>query len=128
MADLTLSKIPSEIVRSVVLQTIEDELQTKDFQFHVSSASKAGENNFVGVIYRVSCSRNDDRDGKENSAKNIIIKIAPQNLLRRSQFVVRAAFTREIQFYEKVTIESLINQQKTKLKVSILDFAGSKRI
>lgn len=104
MADLPLSDIPSEIVRSVLLQTIEEQLQSKDFQFHVSSASKAGENNFIGVIYRVSCSRNNNSDSDENSAKNIILKVAPQNLLRRSQFVVRPAFTREIYFYEKVII------------------------
>lgn len=106
MAELTLSDIPSELVRTALLETIESQLKSKDYKLHVSSASKAGENNFIGVIYRVSYKRTND----DENERRLILKVAPQNLLRRSMFVVRPAFEREVYSYEKVTF--LINSNK----------------
>lgn len=98
MTDSALAEIPSDLIRSAVLETIEHQLNSKDFRIEVTSASKAGENNFIGIIYRISFTQLNDK----NSTKNVILKIAPQNVLRRSQFVVRPAFVREIYTYEKV--------------------------
>lgn len=98
MTDSVLAEIPSELIRTAVLETIENQLNSRDFDIELTSASKCGENNFIGVIYRISFSRKIE----ENSKTYLIVKVAPQNLLRRSQFVVRPAFEREIYSYEKV--------------------------
>ena len=104
MEDSALSDISSHLVRKALLETIEQRLQSKNYKIAVSLASKAGENNFIGIIHRVSFSKLNE-DGNENSpTMNLILKTAPQNLLRRSQFVVRPAFVREIYSYEKVNI------------------------
>lgn len=104
MVDSAISDISSHLVRRALLETIEKLLQSKNFKITVSSASKAGENNFIGIIHRISINKLDD-DGNENSpTTNLILKTAPQNLLRRSQFVVRPAFVREIYSYEKVNV------------------------
>ncbi|XP_055302585.1 uncharacterized protein LOC129568559 [Sitodiplosis mosellana] len=97
MTDSALTEIPSEYVRTAAIETLKNELNSDDFSIKVTSASKAGEDNFIGIIYRVSCSKQN-----EKSPTNFIIKVAPQNLLRRSQFVVRPAFVREIYSYEKM--------------------------
>lgn len=108
MAELKLSDIPSVLVRTALLGTIENELKSADFGIRVSSASKCGENNFIGVIYRVSYKRmNENENGNE---RTLILKVAPQNLLRRSMFTVRPAFEREVYSYEKVTF--LLNSIK----------------
>lgn len=114
MVDSALSDISSHLVRKALLETIEERLQSKNFKIKVTSASKAGENNFIGIIHRVTFTKLDE-DGNENGpATNIILKVAPQNLLRRSQFVVRPAFEREIYSYEKVV--SVYHGQINKFK------------
>lgn len=104
MVESALSEISSHLVRKALLETIEEQLHSKNFKIKVTSASKAGENNFIGIIHRVIFTKLDE-DGNENGpAANLILKVAPQNLLRRSQFVVRPAFEREIYSYEKVSM------------------------
>lgn len=104
MVDSALSEISSHLVRKALLETIEEQLQSKNFKIRVTSASKAGENNFIGIIHRITFTKLDE-DGNENGpATNLILKVAPQNLLRRSQFVARPAFEREIYSYEKVSV------------------------
>lgn len=98
MTESALAEILSEYVRAAVIEIIKNQLKTNDFAIETSSASKAGENNFIGIIYRVSCSKQNEK----TRTTNLIVKVAPQNALRRSQFVVRPAFIREIYSYEKV--------------------------
>lgn len=102
MVDSALSEISSHMVRKAVLETIEGLLKSKNCKINVTSASKAGENNFIGIIYRISFSKLSEDGNEVGPAQNLILKVAPQNLLRRSQFVVRPAFVREIYSYEKV--------------------------
>lgn len=102
MVESALSEISSHLVRKALIETIQELLQTKNFKINVTSASKAGENNFIGIIHRISISKLDEEGNENGSATNLILKVAPQNLLRRSQFVVRPAFVREIYSYEKV--------------------------
>lgn len=102
MAAAALSVISSEAVRETVIQTIDHLVQSKKFAIDVSSASKAGENNFIGIIHRIKIRELDD-DGNENGpTTHLIVKDAPQQTLRRQQFFVRPAFQREIFTYETV--------------------------
>lgn len=92
-----LSIIPSETVRSILRKIAEEKTNSKNCQISVNSGTKAGEHNWVGVIYRVSFS------GKDGSDSSLILKIAPENTARREQFMVRPAFLREIFTYDKVS-------------------------
>lgn len=98
--DLDLSEIPGESVHKAIYEVIENNLQSKKFKLTVSSASKAGENNFLGVVYRVSFNRADD--SVNGSKSSIIVKVAPQNETQRTQFRSRDMFLQEIFLYNEV--------------------------
>lgn len=97
-----LAKIPSELVRSAVSETIEEQLHSKNYEIKVSLATKATDYNFTGVIYRVNfCTENGAKQQVESS---LILKAAPQHLARRKQFNARPCFVREIYVYDKVNM------------------------
>lgn len=101
-----LAKIPSELVRSAVCETIETQLNTKNYQVSVSSATKATDYNFTGVIYRVTFSTENKAKKGKPTPSSIILKVAPQHLARRNQFNARPCFVREIYVYDEVNIKS----------------------
>lgn len=108
MSDLDLSLIPTDEIRSALCETVENYLKTKKYKISVKSASQAGESNFVGVVYRVTfCSE----DGDLNDAKfsKLILKVAPQNEARRTQFKSRSLFLREMYMYNVVIYFIFIN-------------------
>lgn len=104
MVKLDLSKIPSELVRSILCATVEKQLKSKNYKINVSSASSDGENNFVGVVYRVSFAkmRENETENDESPTHSLILKVTPQNLARRSRFHSRPAFLCEIYMYNQV--------------------------
>lgn len=99
MVESGLSEISSELIREMVEEFVENELNSKDYKIDVSSASQAGENNFIGVVYRVAFGKND----KSKSISKLILKVAPTNLARREQFISRPCFLREIYMYNEVS-------------------------
>lgn len=112
MVTLELSDIPSEVIRTTLCETIEAKLKSKKYKIVISSASKAGENNFIGIIYRVSFNKDDDVENGNAPISKLILKVAPLNLARREHFFARPTFVREIFTYEKVLkyfLFSLIN-------------------
>lgn len=54
MAELQLSKLPPDVIRTKLCKTIEKILNSNNYKIAINSASKEGENNFAGEIYRVS--------------------------------------------------------------------------
>lgn len=104
--ELDLSDIPSVLVRSALLETLEEHQKSKNYQVHLSSATKVGDHNFTGIIYRVSFNREDGAQNGEKTASSLILKIAPDNLARRNQFSARSAFVREIYTFDKVNMIS----------------------
>lgn len=99
MVECDLSELPTEEIRSALRDTIEKKLKSKKYKISVTSASPAGSNNFVGIVYRISFSKDD-----ENNQTKLILKVAPQNVARRDQFFSRDLFLREIFLYEEVTM------------------------
>lgn len=102
MVEPNLSEISSDTIRSILLETIENQIKSSNVKVNVSSASQAGDNNFIGIVYRVSFNSDDDTDNE----KKLILKVAPQNVARRTQFFSRPCFLREIYMYETVRIQS----------------------
>lgn len=101
MSNCDLSMIPNEVVRTVLHETVENRLKSNKYNIIVSSASQAGENNFLGVVYRVSFNKEHD-DGNDGQTSKLILKVAPQNATQRAQFFSRQLFLREIYLYDVV--------------------------
>lgn len=97
MVEPDLSEIPTDVIRVALRETIEKKLKSKNYKITICSASQAGENNFVGVIYRVLF----NKDGEEKQ-KKLILKIAPQSSARRVSFGAKICFMREIFMYTEV--------------------------
>lgn len=98
MMESNLSEIPCEVIRKAISETIKIKLKSENCKIIMSSASKEGENNFCGVVHRVSCHKED-----ENIPQfKMIVKIAPQNEVRRAQFHSREMFLQEIYMYTEV--------------------------
>lgn len=136
MAQIDLSEISCEIIRKTLFETIENKLNSKNYQIDLSLASKAGENNFIGIIYRVAFYEKDEsskegentengedtnvgekmKNGKQCSPSKLILKVAPQNEARRAQFYASPAFAREIYTYDKVNKLCEKNKKKIQFK------------
>ena len=101
MVELDLSELPSDVIRTALSETIESQLKSNKYKISITSASTAGENNFVGVVYRVAFSKDGETD--KNALSKLILKVAPQNLARRTQFMSRTCFLREIYMYNEVS-------------------------
>lgn len=99
-----LSIFPNQIIRSVLLDTVEEKLQSKSYKIDVKCASEGGENNFVGIIHRVSFSKEEADNSSTEAAENLILKVAPQNNFCRNKFNSRQLFLREIHMYEEVGV------------------------
>lgn len=100
-----LSEIPAEVIRIALIETVENQFKSKNYKINVSSASTAGESNFVGIVYRVSFSDEDEGKNGKNLASKLILKVAPQNPARRAQFFSHACFMREIYMYDEVRVK-----------------------
>lgn len=100
MADSTLSTIPSELIRSELFKVVEDILKTKNYTVNVCAGSKEGENNFLGIVYRVTFANKDEKAAKPSK---LILKVAPQNEARRALFKSRLLCLREIYMYDVVS-------------------------
>lgn len=98
MSEFDLSTIPSDAVKSVLIETIENILKTKNFKIKLNPASKRGDN-YIGIVHQVKYVEKNDKSQKSS----IILKIAPTNLARREHFFVRPYFLREIYIYDTVS-------------------------
>lgn len=104
MVGSDLSEISSDSIRTIICETVEKQLNSNKYKINVNSASQAGDNNFIGVVYRVSFSK---EDSKNDESSKLILKVAPQNLARREQFFSRPCFLREIFMYNEVSNKSI---------------------
>lgn len=100
--EFDFTEVPSEMIHSVLLETIENQLKSKPIHVELSSATKAGDHNFTGIIFRVSFKTEKETEDEHKIGSSLILKTAPQNIARRTQFSCRSAFTREIFTYDQV--------------------------
>lgn len=80
-------------------------LETSEIRINIEKGCRHG-NNFIGIVYRVSGYRL-QRSGEVEHVKNLFLKIAPDNRIRRERFHVRANFLREIFVYNEVTSDTI---------------------
>lgn len=116
MADKQLIELPTISSHEELNKIIKNELKTDKFSIKITKGSAIGDNYF-GVIYRIEAMVNnlektdDDQDDPEqyeinnnnnNKSINIILKLPPQNQMRREEFFIRPCFLRESFIYEKI--------------------------
>lgn len=106
MPNSDLSAIESGVIRDILCETVENHLKTKNYKITVSSASQAGANNFIGIVHRVSFCKEDENENGTNASK-IILKVAPQNAIRREKGLSRSFFLQEIYMYNTVMMKTL---------------------
>lgn len=99
MFESELSNISSELIRSALFDTIENELKSKNCKIKVESASQYGTTNLVGVIYRVFFREGDGAENEQSSLCSLILKVTPKNC---AQFNSRPSFLREIYMFDEV--------------------------
>lgn len=95
-------EISNDVVRSALCDTIEKQLQTKEYNYSLSFASTEGETNFVGILYRVLVTKEDRTENGNNTEWKLILKVAPQNVNRRAMFQAPKIFAQEIYSYDQV--------------------------
>lgn len=103
-----MQNLQSETIRSTLRETIEKTLDSKLYTFNIDLAEKIGENNFIGIIYRVSFNAVDESNNLKGPINYLILKVAPQDLNYRNEWFVRPCFLREVYMYNEVR---LINDQ-----------------
>lgn len=103
MANSEANEIPSEVIYSVIRETVENKLNSKKCKIEIKSASQAGASNFVGIVYRATFCKEGESESEKNPIQKMIVKVAPMHSVRRELFISRPAFLREIYMYEKVS-------------------------
>lgn len=76
MAETETCEIPSELIRLALRETVEKKLNSKKCKIDISSASKAGANNFVGIVYRASFCKEDENENERNPTQKMIVKVS----------------------------------------------------
>lgn len=116
MAEFQVSDIPSDVIRSALHDLVEKKLSSKNYEIVLSSASKSGANNFIGIVYRAKFGKKDtDSSIEKDPLHSLIVKVAPQQLGHRERFRVRPLFLREIYMYAKVSTIRRLKQNASSL-------------
>lgn len=102
--ELDFFDFPRERIQSRLWETIERILNSNNNKMNVSLATKFGENNFIGIIYRISLVDETMNMNDQKSTYNLIAKIAPYDLEHRNIWCPRPCFIREIYMYDEVII------------------------
>lgn len=91
--------LPHEIYTKTLMEVVQKKFNKshEDYVVTCTNGSSKGDN-YLGVIYRVHVS-----DKKDNKVVlKLIAKLPPQNSARRSQFLIRECFIREVTFYDTI--------------------------
>lgn len=97
MVESDISFISSEAIRLALHEIGEELTKSSEFEIHLKSATKQGDN-FLGIVHRVTYKNQSD----ENSESTLILKVAPTNPARREAFGSRKFFLREIHLYNDI--------------------------
>lgn len=91
-----LLELPHEIYEKSLMDILQKE-STEEYDIIYSHGSAKGDN-YIGVIYRIQAMAKK----KKSSILKLIVKLPPQNFVRRSQFLIHESFIREATFYDKI--------------------------
>lgn len=90
----TSTEITSSVIK-ILTNFLDEKYGKGNYKYQIHEAAQKGDN-YMGVVYRIIIAADNCLEGK------LILKVPPQNPLRRKQFFARAGFLREALAYEKV--------------------------
>lgn len=97
--------LSNKLIRAALNEAIKARIKTSDYELTIESASKKGDN-FMGIVYRVTCHKSSAQRVAENAANTnlrLIVKVAPESEQRREAFFSRLCFLREIYLFNEVS-------------------------
>lgn len=100
--DANSSELLNDTIKSVLCEIAERCLDSSQYKIRLSSASKTGESNFIGIIYRATFNKEHTTENGNGPVQNLIVKVAPQDLIYRDTWFSRPCFLREIHMYNEV--------------------------
>uniref|UniRef100_A0A1A9VLX7 CHK domain-containing protein n=1 Tax=Glossina austeni TaxID=7395 RepID=A0A1A9VLX7_GLOAU len=86
----------SDLVYKILNNFLNKEYGQGKYKYDIKGATKKGDN-YLGVVYRITVKMLDNEDNRHQ----LILKVPPQNLLRREKFFARPVFLREALAFEK---------------------------
>lgn len=100
----TSTEITSNVV-AILSNFLDVKYGKQNYKYRIQEAAQKGDN-YMGVVYRIIIETGNGLKEK------LILKVPPQNPLRRKQFFARAGFLREALAYEKVFKTILLKYDK----------------
>lgn len=88
-------------IRKGVSEVLIKQLNSNDIEISYEFGSKKGDN-YVGIVYAATGKVKNNNNNEKLSEFKLIVKVSPQNLIRREQFRSRTCFIREIKMYDEV--------------------------
>uniref|UniRef100_T1GYE2 Uncharacterized protein n=1 Tax=Megaselia scalaris TaxID=36166 RepID=T1GYE2_MEGSC len=83
-------------------EIIKHKVSSHDYSVKIESGSSKGDN-YIGVVYRAIVeSPKDAKDNEKRDNFSVIVKVPPQNPIRRKQFFARPCFLREALAYDEI--------------------------
>ncbi|KAL5275483.1 hypothetical protein ACFFRR_001384 [Megaselia abdita] len=118
-----MSTLPNFQVKDALTEIIKNAFPLeKNYELKIKSGSSKGDN-YIGVVYRATViQRKEKKDAKDNFS--VIIKVPPQNPIRRKQFFARPCFLREALAYEEILpiYKEFQNKKKINLEDSFFEY------
>lgn len=108
-----MSTLPNAQVKETLAEIIKNQkIPEKNYKIKIGSGSSKGDN-YIGVVYRATVIHVED----EKKIFSVIIKVPPQNPIRRKQFFARPCFLREALAYNEILPIFQEFQKKKNIKV-----------
>lgn len=98
----------SELIRSMLYISIQNDIKSEDFEVKIESLSKSKlkETEFKSHIYRIFFEKGSE---SETANSSLILKMIPQNIENHDRFHSRSHFLNEIHIYDEVSENSSKN-------------------
>lgn len=89
------TELPNKVYENAIKDFVRSRLGHEDYELKIGAGSKKGDN-ALGIIYRV------EVFSKGVKKISLILKVSPQNLSRRREFLTHEIFNRESEFYDEI--------------------------
>lgn len=119
-----MSTLPNAQVKDALMEIIKNAVPEKDYTLKIESGSSKGDN-YIGVVYRATViTKKHEKDDITKDNFSVIIKVPPQNPIRRKQFFARPCFLREALAYDEILpiFKEFQTSKKMKLEDSFFEY------
>lgn len=117
-----MSTLPNAQVKDALSEIIKNLVPEKNYKLKIESGSSKGDN-YIGIVYRAIVIYQKEK-GNTKEDFSVIIKVPPQNPIRRKQFFARPCFLREALAYNEILpiFKEFQKSMKIKLEDSFFEY------